>query len=1174
MKALTRFLTYHFPAAQRAVAAGVFIIALATYLLTAEPTASFWDCPEYVAQAAGMEVGHPPGNPTWLLAARMAAICAPSPEKTALFVNATSGLFTALAAMLLALTACSLTARLTRRRDAALTAGAVAGLIFTWCDTAWFSAVEAEVYAFSIFCTALCVRIAERYAAARGKPRRARLLILLAYVTGLSIGVHQLNLLCLPACAMLMASGGDRGATAARTRLWRHYLRPLLLGGAAVALILFGMMPGCVETACRAELIAVNGLGLPFNSGLIVYVVLLAVALGAAIWALRQGAPAIITALLLFLALFLSGIFSIGGRLTAGAVGALLCAAALLWRPAAVRLRAYTGLWCLSMLLLGFSVFGIIIIRAAANPPMNEGAPADIFSFAAYLGREQYGSRPLLRGRTPRSTMLRREVMTTDSAGHRRATYPDIVRLHGEPRYARAIPGGLLHPRSRMLTAADSAFNADALERLADGGDAYLLTDYSYDYAYPPELDMWFPRIVSSKPSHLEAYESWVGMTDATMVPEKVSYALDSAGHAAGRFDNATGKRVLTEARRPTYAQNLEILGSYQIGYMYLRYLLWNFSGRQNEVPSQGQVESGNFITGFPAIDRLMLGDDSLLPPAEGMERRGRNAYFLLPLLLGLAGMVWQATRGRRGARQFWALLTLFVATGLAIVIYLNQTPGEARERDYSFIGSFWTYALWCGAGAAALVTLAGRRAWARGAVALGCLAVPVWMCVENADDHDRSGRTATTDFARATLLPLERDALLFVNGDNYTFPLWYAQETEHYRTDVRIINLAYLSTPWYAEQLLLPARESSPVPMTATPELLAYGAFAVVNIPADGPSADALETLRTLYASARSDATPRLATRRVRIPTAGTDSITIDLRDAAGSTCLTLGKLLMLDIVATNASLPQPRAVRWSAALPPANTLGLARYGASDGLTVLLTPHEADGAPADASRTAAQMLSSYRYGGFSRGVMPDEPGEQQIRLLRRAIRKTAAALLDKGDAPAALRLLRLQLDSLPASAAPLTVYNDRFLVRDEAVETATLLCRAADSLRRPELRAEALALLMERIENLGQWRRYYDSLPPRLKGVVSDDVRLRIASLYAPVDAYLRLSGDSARLRSTRILQGIDMDKAAVSWRRSEALQQLRHLGLTPGNDTARARCARRYMECGGDSATLRKYF
>lgn len=1160
--------------AQRAVAGGVFIVALITYLLTIEPTASFWDCPEYVAQAAGMEVGHPPGNPTWLLAARMAAILSPSPEKTALFVNATSALFTALAAMLLALTASGLTARLTRRRDAALTAGAVAGLIFAWCDTAWFSAVEAEVYAFSIFCTALCVRIAERYAEARGAPRRARLLILLAYVTGLSIGVHQLNLLCLPACAMLMASGGDDAQAPRRTRLWRHYLKPLLLGAAAIVMILFGVMPGCVETACQAELIAVNGLGLPFQSGLLAYVALLVLSLAAAIWALRQGAPAILAATLLFLALFLSGLFSLGGRLPLGAAGALICAVALIWRPAAVRRRAYLSLWCVSMMLLGFSVFGIIILRAAANPPMNEGSPADIFSFASYLGREQYGSRPLLRGRTPQSAMLRREVMTTDSSGHRRASYPDIVRLRGKAEYAPAIPGGLLHPRSRMLTGADSSFNADALARLADGGDAYLLTDYSYDYAYPPELDMWFPRIVSNKPSHLEAYDSWVGMRESTMVAEKVSYAIDSAGHAAGRFDNTTGERVRSTARRPSYAQNLEILASYQIGYMYLRYLLWNFSGRQNEVPSQGQVESGNFITGFPVIDRLMLGDDSLLPPAEGTERRGRNVYFLLPLLLGLGGMIWQASRGRRGARQFWALLTLFAATGLAIVIYLNQTPGEARERDYSFIGSFWTYALWCGMGAAALMSLAGRRRALRLAAAAACLGVAGWVCFQNADDHDRSGRTATTDFARATLLPVEKEGLIFVNGDNYTFPLWYAQETEGYRTDVRVINLAYLSTPWYAAQLAIPSREAPSVPMTATPEQLAYGAFAVVNIPADGPCADALETLRALYASARADATPRLATRRVRIPTAGADSITIDLRDAAGTSYLTLSKLLMLDIIATNASLPRPRAVRWSAALPPSHTLGLARYGASDGLTVLLTPERADGAPADARRTARQMLEDYRYGGFPQGVMPDEPGEQQIRLLRRAIRKTASRLLDEGDARTALRLVRLQLDSLPPSAAPMSVYNDRFLVRDEAVETATLLCRAADSLGRPALRAEALDLLLRQTEDLGRWRRYYDSLPPRLRAVVSSDVTLRIASLYAPADAYLRLGGDSARLAATKVLHGIDMKKAAAAWRRSEALQQLRHLGLTPGNDTARAECARRYLEWGGDSATLMKYY
>lgn len=1122
---------------RRLTAGGVGVAAFVVYLLTLEPTASFWDCPEYITQAALMEVGHPPGNPTWLLFARMAAMLAPSASQIAFCVNLTSALFTALAAMLLTLTVIGLALRLRPdSRVAALLGGAVGGLAFAFCDTAWFSAVEAEVYAFSIFGTALCFWLAMKWGDAEDPGRRARLLILLAYITGLSIGVHQLNLLCIPALALMMVYMRRPGRIG-----WRRAAGVLALSVAVIAFILFGLMPGMVWLAGRCELLAVNSWGLRYNSGVLLFLILWFGVMAALVIALREG--------------YLR-----------------------LWSYRA-RYRAYLSVWSVAMVSLGFCTFGIVMLRAAADPPMNEGDPRDIFSFARYLNREQYGSRPLLRGRTPQSRALRAEVMTEDSAGGRHASYPDIARRDRGARYARVETGARELHRSRLVSAADSAFNRRAAEAAGRGSDAYVVTDHAYELCYPPELDMWLPRIVSGKDSHLDAYEAWIGMTDSTMVPEKVSYAVDAEGKAVGRFDEATGDRVKSDAKRPSYLQNLEILFSYQIGYMYFRYLMWNFCGRQNDVPSQGQVDAGNFITGFPLIDRAMLGDNSLMPRRGGAGDDSRNAYYMLPLLLGVAGIVRLLLGGRKGRREFYVIGLLFFMTGLAIVLYLNQTPGEPRERDYSFVGSFYAFAMWIGLGAAGIVTRVRGRVW-KTVAGVCCLAVPVQMLAVNYADHDRSGRTAARDYAVATLTPLDRDALIFVNGDNYTFPLWYAQETEGVRGDVRIVNIAYLSTAWYARQLAIPTEEGGRVPMTMPAHLPAYGAFQTVLVPADGSVADAREALARLY-TAKSGGTPRLCAQYLRIPTAGGDSIILNVRSAAGTHYLTLGKLLTLDIIATNAYSDRPRPVYWSAALPDSHKMGLGRYGGFCGLAVRVTDTVADLKCSDPERVARDILGMPM--GFSRAQWPDEPSLQYIRLIRRAARIAANGLLDKeypthADSLAAARLAKdvvfRTLQKLNTTRAPFTIFTDRYLSINEAVETALLFERLDGRIPGKNYHDAALGLLAREMKRQIQWRKYYDALPPRLRAVVSPEVRTRIRGFYAPFGEYLRLvPADSLKVAEMVAEEGYDLAEAEQSYRRTRVLQRLLRESRFPTADGDTAALRREYLRLGGEQATLLTY-
>ena len=1086
---------------------GAFLMLVATYWLTVAPTVSFWDCPEYVSAAYLLEIGHPPGNPVWMLVERVIAMLAPGPQYAALAINLSAGLFTAFAAFFLAKTIFRVglwvLLKLPRRHIPAPLAAAGAALTgalaFGWCDSAWYSAVEAEVYAMSIFMSALCVWLMTKWAGTRNRQDSWRLLILIAYLFGLSIGIHQLNLLCIPALAMVWAV---RRGIHSTLRLALIFILSL----AAVGCVLMGMMPSTIALAAEFELAAVNSAGLPPLSGVVAYVLLLGVSLIGALVATRLSHNRAVMALACFPAIFLSGIFIISEHFLAGALVSAAVSILLVTGSNFKARRLCLSMWMLAMLLTGYSSYALIPIRGDIPSPANAAMPGDPFSFASYQSREQYGSKPLLYGPTPYSKSMLREDY--DTAGH--PVYKFYQLDYYRPVHVLKEDGARLKASLPGVSPADSARNAELLAR---EGEAYIVRGMKARTIKTPELNMWFPRITSSNPSDIRSYGEWVGMEPANMVAVEISEAFDSAGNAVAKMD-AVGERHRPKAKRPTYLQNAAWFASYQTGYMYWRYLLWNFSGRQNDRPSQGEVQHGNFITGFPVVDNAMLGAEEYLPPVAGSANKGRNRYFMLPLILGILGVIWLLKSRRRGMQTCAVTAILFVMTGLAIVVYLNQDPGEPRERDYSFLGSFWAYCVWIGFGGL-MIARRLRSMWGY----LIPLAVVAWMGVENYDDHDRSGRYAARNFAANLLNALEPDAVIFVNGDNYTFPLWYAQEVEGIRRDVRVVNLAYLNSPVYAANLMKDWRESKALPTTLTRGDIIWEAFRMAKI-----RANATDTLPAIAAldSLRHSAVPEFPVRYVTLAVSPDSTVVYDLRNLRGTgSSADFGRLMMFDIIATGAASGQHRPVYWLYSISGEKRISLTGYtspwlfGYRFGVT-------------DQSENDSLLHSAAK-----KTVAPNPPGREvymdhapaaQIAAQRGALTAAGLRLLRHGQLAEAIEMANradILMGEDPGTFLNVVIADTVFTTRREL---ATLLSACADSLQARaatpqsvtvsyhpatdpgtnpatgtnqsvtplteaqimELRARARHHLRQYNLQRAAWQTYRDHLPPRLRPKMS----------------------------------------------------------------------------------------
>ena len=788
-----------------------FIIAAFTYCSTIEPTASFWDCPEFITTAYKQEIGHPPGAPFFMLLGNFFTHFASDATQVAKMVNTMSALLSAVCIMFLFWTITHLARKLiisdwkemtTAKMIAIEASGMVGALIYTWSDTFWFSAVEGEVYAFSSAFTAVVFWLILKWEDHADEPHSDRWLVLIAYMTGLSIGVHLLNLLCIPAIVLVYYYKKVPHANL------KGSLLALVLSFLVVVAVLYGVVPGIITVGGWFELFFVNVLGCPFNTGEIVYIICL---VASVIWGIYEtynaseknekkqniafvlgfgmlgipfygyGWTAVVCGIIVLAVLWLALTYKRKKEVVTGVDEVTGIAKKKMQRVPLVTARIKnTALLCMLMLMIGYSSYALIVIRSSANPPMDQNSPEDIFTLGSYLSRDQYGDRPLLYG----------QAYTSQVALEVDGNMCKPVMEEGAPVYQRKEKAS------------------------ADEKDSYFVVSHKNKYIYAQ--NMLFPRMYSS--AHAQAYEDWMGGVDGTEVP----------------YDRC-GENIMV--KMPSQIDNIRFFLSYQCNFMYWRYFMWNFAGRQNDIQGNGEPEHGNWISGFSFIDDQLYGDQSKLPD-DLKENKGHNVFYCMPLILGLIGLFWQAwyTRKRKvikngveteeilpvGIQQFWVVFFLFFMTGLAIVIYLNQTPMQPRERDYAYAGSFYAYAIWCGLGVLAILDLLKKKLKVSGTaiaaiVAVLALLVPIQMVSQTWDDHDRSDRYTCRDFGQNYLMSLQEkgNPIIFTNGDNDTFPLWYNQEVEGVGTNDRVCNLSYLQTDWYIDQMKRPAYDSPSVPIS-----------------------------------------------------------------------------------------------------------------------------------------------------------------------------------------------------------------------------------------------------------------------------------------------------------------------------------------------------------------------
>lgn len=743
-----------------------FLIAATTYLLTIEPTASFWDCGEFISAAYKLDVGHPPGAPFFMMTAKFFTLFTSNVQHVAMMVNVMSALCSAFTILFLFWTITYIGKKIIGKKNEELTisnaisllaAGMIGALAYTFSDTFWYSAVEAEVYAYSSFFTAIVFWLILKWEENADREGSDRWLILIAYLMGLSIGVHLLNLLVIPAIVLVY--------------YFKKYT-PTIKGVIVVAVtsilllafVNFGLIPGFIFLATQFELLFVNTLGLQYNTGLFFHII---ATICAMVWAIYEtnadkSKPRMYIAYVLSIAL--SGIPFLGESFVIAIIVLLALTLYLFFSKKKIPARwLNTSVLMVMVLLMGYSSYALIMIRSTAQPTMDQNSPENVFSLKYYLNREQYGDRPLLYGATYNAPMK----LIRD--GSNNCTY-DVEK---SPLYA---------PKPKIKSTEK---------------DEYVVAGQKYNYKKNDKFMMLFPRMYSSDANHVSAYQSW--------------------GDVKGRnvkYDFCGESRMQV---KPTMLENLRFFFNYQINFMYWRYFMWNFSGRQNDIQGYGEIEHGNWITGISFIDNMLVGNQQELP-TELKENKGRNTYYMLPLILGILGIFYMLNKGKTGKSQFWIVLILFFMTGLAIVVYLNQTPYQPRERDYAYAGSFYAFTIWIGIGVMAVNELISKflpKKVAAGIASVLCLLIPIQMAGQNWDDHDRSGRTTTRDFGQNYLQSCEPNAILFSNGDNDTFPLWYNQEVEGVRTDMRVCNLSYLPTDWYIDQMKRQAYESAPLPIS-----------------------------------------------------------------------------------------------------------------------------------------------------------------------------------------------------------------------------------------------------------------------------------------------------------------------------------------------------------------------
>ena len=993
-----------------------FVIAAFVYCSTIEPTASFWDCPEFITTGYKLEIGHPPGAPFFMLTANLFSQFASDPSQVARMVNIMSALLSATTIMFLFWTITHLTRKLILKDWDALTtgkliaieaSGMVGALIYTFSDTFWFSAVEGEVYAYSSAFTAIVFWLILKWEDHADEPHSDRWLVLIFFLMGLSIGVHLLNLLCIPAIVLVYC--------------YRRYpnievkgsLIALVVSFVVVAAVLYGVIQGIITVGGWFELFFVNTLGLPFNTGEVIYIICLVAAVLWAIYETYQHTSVKRENIAFCLAFGLLGVPFYGYGWQAFITGVIVLAVLLFvlnYKKVVNKQKVYlvssrvknTILLCMLMLMIGYSSYALIVIRSTANPPMDENSPEDIFTLGSYLSRSQYGDYPLLYGQAYTSQV----ALKNDG----NVCVPEMS--EGAPIYSRKEKAS------------------------KDEKDSYFVVSHHNKYVYAQ--NMLFPRMWDS--NHTQDYESWMGGVDGTEVP------YDRCGE-------------MISVKMPTQIDNIKFFLSYQCNFMYWRYFMWNFAGRQNDIQGNGELEHGNWITGFKWFDNWRLGDQSKLPDSL-KANKGHNVFYCMPLLLGLIGLFWQAFRGRRGIRQFWVVFFLFFMTGLAIVIYLNQTPVQPRERDYAYAGSFYAFAIWCGMGVAAIIDILKKKfhidnVAVTALASLVCLLVPIQMASQTWDDHDRSGRYTCRDFGANYLMTLQDQGnpIIFTNGDNDTFPLWYNQEVEGVRTDARVCNLSYLQTDWYIDQMKRPAYNSPSLPISwprldyctgtneyveVQPELKQQILDFYKQSPAEAKKAfgdDPFEVSNimrywvrskdadmhviptdTLYVKIDKEAVKRSGMMMASdtIP----DKMVISLK---GKRALYKNDLMMLEMIA-HADWTRPIYVALT--VGSENYMNLGDNFIQEGLANRITPfltNQPGTKNFDTEKTYRNVMYRYKYGGLEKpGLYIDETVLRMCYTHRHIFSQLALHLIEEGQKAKALKVLQKAEKVLPTYNVPM----------------------------------------------------------------------------------------------------------------------------------------------------------
>jgi hypothetical protein len=919
----------------------VFLVAAFVYLSTIEPTASFWDCGEYISTAFKLEVGHPPGAPLFNLIGRFFTLFSDE-HGAAQMINAMNGICSAFTILFLFWTITAFAKKIALKSGeldstkilTIIGSGIVGSLAYTFSDSFWFSAVEGEVYAMSSFFTAIVFWAILKWEEVADEPHSLRWIILIAFLMGLSIGVHLLNLLAIPAIVFVYYFK--------RYKITRNgFILASIISVLTLGIVQAGIIPGIVSWAAKFELFFVNSLGLPFNSGTIFYFILV---LSASIWGL--------------------------------------------WYTTKKNKAALnTGILAITMLLIGYSSFFTLVIRSQANTPMDENNPENAINLLSYLNREQYGDWPILYGQYYNAPL--------DPA----QPYKD-----GNPTYTKDAKAG-----------------------------KYVITQDKKNSIpnYDKRFCTLFPRMHSDQRNHVTGYRDWADIqgTPITITDQ-----------------NGESKTIM----KPTFGENLTFFFRYQIGHMYARYFMWNFVGRQNDIQGHGGVLKGNWLSGIAPIDAARLGPQENLPSSM-TTNKGYNRFYFLPLILGLIGLFFHFKRDKLDG---FIVFLLFVLTGVAIIVYLNNTPYQPRERDYGYVGSFYAFAIWIGLGVYAIADLLSKKVAANIAtviaIIIGLFSAPVLMAKEGWDDHDRSDRYTARDFAANYLNSCAPNAILFTNGDNDTFPLWYAQEVEGIRTDVRVVNLSLSNTDWYIEQMRRKAYDSDPIPLTLKEEQYRQGTRDYVpvyynpNIIKDSTAYVNIKLLMDFVASEEPQAKIQtqggmelsyLPTDKIKIPV---DSATVVNNGTVpkgmesqvlkampwkiNKQYIMKNDLMIMDIIATN---NWKRPIYFAVTVGDDAYMNLEPYFQLEGLAYRLVPmrmqtNDGQTGKANTDIMYNNMMNKFKWGGMSTdGVYMDENNLRMTMNLRNNFARLAEALLAEGKTEQAKKAIALCMKEMPRKNIP-----------------------------------------------------------------------------------------------------------------------------------------------------------